>query len=107
LKPRLNGNNKAREQQLTCRASAMQYKSNGGAPPPARMAYSAGGASARQEAAARTELFTGAGQPAAMQVQQPMSYDDMNNKQLMQHAVETHKETTASAKRGLQVCCQA
>lgn len=37
-----------------------------------------------------------------MQVQQPLSYDEMNNKQLMQHAVATHKETTASAQRGLQ-----
>ncbi|KAF6264502.1 hypothetical protein COO60DRAFT_1624263 [Scenedesmus sp. NREL 46B-D3] len=80
----------------------MQYNGNNGVAPMARMAYGAGAASARQEAAARTELFTGAGQPAPVQVQQPMSYDDMNNKQLMQHAVETHKETTASAKRGLQ-----
>jgi hypothetical protein len=71
------------------------------------MAYGSGAASARQEAAARTELFNGASQPAAMQVQQPMSYDEMNNKQLMQHAVETHKETTASARRGLQVGSQA
>jgi hypothetical protein len=83
----------------------MQYQGNAGAAPQARMAY--GAAPARQEAAARTELFTGASQPAAMQVQQPLSYDEMNNKQLMQQAVDTHKETTASAKRGLQVGAQA
>lgn len=77
---------------------------NGAAPPPVRrMTY--GSPQPQQEQAARAELFAGAGPAASaqQQLQQPASVDDMDNQQLMQHAVATHKDTTATTRRALQV----
>lgn len=61
------------------------------------MAY---GSQPRQTGMARQELLVGGQPEPAHQVQ---SVEEMNTRQVMQHAVDTHKETTASAKRSLQV----
>ncbi|KAF8072599.1 SNAP33 [Scenedesmus sp. PABB004] len=75
----------------------MQYQP---APPSGqRMAY---GAAPRPEQAARAELMAGAqprGQPGAP----GRDLGALDNRQLMDHAVETHKETTATSRRALQI----
>eukprot|EP00878_Enallax_costatus_P014380 GHUV01015040.1.p1 GENE.GHUV01015040.1~~GHUV01015040.1.p1 ORF type:complete len:148 (+),score=32.06 GHUV01015040.1:319-762(+) len=74
----------------------MQYK----APTqPRRMTYGQPG-QAHQEQMARNELFAGA-EPVTQNGQQ--SIDSMNTQQLMQHAVDNHKETTATAERALRI----
>jgi hypothetical protein len=68
-----------------------------------------GSARAREEAAQRTELFAGAGggpggPASATAGLRPLAdYDAMDSRQLADHAVAQHKETTASAKRSLAV----
>eukprot|EP00877_Chromochloris_zofingiensis_P011936 jgi/Chrzof1/6997/Cz02g07030.t1 len=47
----------------------------------------------------RNELFNG----AERRPQGTSEMDDMNTKQVMQYAVDQHKDTTATAKRALQV----
>eukprot|EP00879_Flechtneria_rotunda_P004353 GHRR01004604.1.p1 GENE.GHRR01004604.1~~GHRR01004604.1.p1 ORF type:complete len:275 (+),score=73.15 GHRR01004604.1:221-1045(+) len=55
----------------------------------------------RQEQVARTELLEGAQLNLEQVVERPV--DEMNNSQIMQQAVDTHKETTAAAKRALKI----
>lgn len=83
----------------------MQYTGNGAAPPQAvsskRMTYGAISSNQR-EARERQELFAGASDyRSPYQQQQHMSQDE-----LMQQAVTTLKDTTATARRALQVSRQ-
>lgn len=84
-----------------------------------RMTYGSISNSTR-EARERQELFAGAdnsgrgrgggpsyGYQQQQQQQQYMPQDELSNDELMQQAVEQHKDTTATARRALQVCpCQ-
>lgn len=72
------------------------------APQPRRMAYGQPG-HAHAEQVARDELFAGA--DPTQQNRQQLG-DDMNAQQLMQQAVDTHKETTATAQRALRASSQ-
>lgn len=65
------------------------------------MAYGQPGR-AHPEQLARSELFSGA-EPVSQNGQ--LAVDDMNAQQLMQHAVDKHKETTTTAERALRVSC--
>jgi hypothetical protein len=79
-----------------------------GAPAPAvsskRMTYGAINSNTR-EARERQELFAGADpyRSPYQQQQQQMPEQELNNKQLLEQAQTTHKDTTATARRALQV----
>jgi hypothetical protein len=74
----------------------MQYKAPA---QPKRMAYGQPGQT-HPEQMARDELFAGA--DSAQRNPQHL-VDENNTQQLMQHAVDTHKETTATAQRALRI----
>jgi hypothetical protein len=84
----------------------MQYSGNGAAAPAIaskRMTYGAISSGSR-EGRERQELFAGADpQRSPYQQQQQVPQQELNNEELMQQAVTTHKDTTATAKRALQV----
>jgi hypothetical protein len=78
-----------------------------GAPVPAvsskRMTYGAINSNTR-EARERQELFAGADPyRSPYQQQQQMSEQELNNEQILEQAQTTHKDTTATARRALQV----
>jgi len=79
----------------------MQYQSqrdNSATPPRTKLTYSA-----QQQQSARGELFTNSQYASEQTASIPVRVEDMDNQQIMQHAVATHKDTTESAKRALQV----
>jgi hypothetical protein len=60
--------------------------------------------SGSREGRERQELFAGADpQRSPYQQQQQVPQQELSNEELMQQAVTTHKDTTATAKRALQV----
>eukprot|EP00775_Hariotina_reticulata_P002562 gene2562-2864_t len=78
----------------------MQYqppRDNSAAPRRTRLTYSA-----QQQQAARGELFANSQYASQQDTSTPVRVEDMDNQQIMQHAVATHKDTTATAKRALQ-----
>jgi hypothetical protein len=91
----------------------MQYPggngpAHGAAGPPAqavsskRMTYGAINSGTR-EARERDELFAGADPHRSAYQQQQVPQQEQTNDELMQQAMTTHKDTTATAKRALQV----